>query len=39
MCVATKEYRKRNASGAVCDDPRIAVWPGRVDGVVAREEA
>jgi len=23
-----KEYRKRNASGAVCDDPRIAVGPG-----------
>jgi transposase len=25
---ARKEYRKRNASGAVCDDPRIAVGPG-----------
>jgi transposase len=25
---ALKEYRKRNASGAVCDDPRIAVGPG-----------
>ena len=23
-----KEYRKRNASGAVCDDPRVAVGPG-----------
>jgi D-xylose 1-dehydrogenase (NADP+, D-xylono-1,5-lactone-forming) len=34
-----KEYRKRNASGAVCDDPRIAVGAGRVDGVVARAEA
>jgi toxin FitB len=26
--IALKEYRKRNASGAVCDDPRIAVGPG-----------
>ena len=25
---SSKEYRKRNASGAVCDDPRIAVGPG-----------
>ena len=23
-----KEHRKRNASGALCDDPRIAVGPG-----------
>jgi hypothetical protein len=23
-----KEYRKRNVSGAVYDDPRIAVEPG-----------
>ena len=26
--IATKERRKRNASGALCDDPRIAVGPG-----------
>jgi len=25
---SVKEYRKRNASGAVCDDPRIALGPG-----------
>ena len=34
-----KEYRKRNASGAVYDDPRVAVGAGRFDGVVARAEA
>jgi hypothetical protein len=26
--LAMKEYRKRNASGAVYDDPRVAVGPG-----------
>ncbi|MEQ1486092.1 hypothetical protein [Methyloglobulus sp.] len=30
---------KRNASGAVYDDPRVAVGAGRVDGVGARAEA
>ena len=34
-----KEYRKRNASGAVYDDPRVAVGAGRFDGVGARAEA
>ena len=28
-----KEYRKRNASGAVYDDPRVAVGAGRFDEV------
>jgi hypothetical protein len=28
VSTASKEYRKRNASGAVCDAPRIAVGPG-----------
>jgi len=28
---AGKEYRKRNGSGAVYDDPRVAVWAGRFD--------
>ena len=36
---ALKEYRKRNGSGAVYDDPRVAVGAGRVDGVGARAEA
>lgn len=36
---ATEEYRKRNASGAVYDDPRVAVETGCFDGVVARAEA
>jgi len=26
---STKEYRKRNGSGAVYDDPRVAVGAGR----------
>ena len=30
-----KEYRKRNASGAVYDDPRVAVEAGCFDGVGA----
>ena len=30
---------KRNVSGAVYDDPRVAVGAGRVDGVGARAEA
>ncbi len=34
-----KEYRKRNDSGAVYDDPRVAVGAGRVDEVGARAEA
>jgi hypothetical protein len=34
-----KEYRKRNGSGAVYDDPRVAVGAGRVDGVGAQAEA
>ena len=34
-----KEYRKRNASGAVYDDPCVAVGAGRFDGVGARAEA
>ena len=34
-----KEYRKRNASGAVYDDPRVAVGVGRFDEVVALAEA
>jgi hypothetical protein len=36
---AKKEYRKRNGSGAVYDDPRVAVGAGRVDGVGAQAEA
>ena len=36
---AWKEYRKRNASGAVYDDPRVAVGVGRFDEVVALAEA
>ncbi|MDD5413075.1 MAG: hypothetical protein PHF31_17000 [Methylobacter sp.] len=34
-----KEYRKRNVSGAVYDDPRVAVAVGRFDEVVALAEA
>jgi len=34
-----KEYRKRNASGAVYDDPCVAVAVGRFDEVVALAEA
>jgi len=34
-----KEYRKRNGSGAVYDDPRVAVGTGRFDEVGARAEA
>jgi hypothetical protein len=34
-----KEYRKRNDSGAVCDDPRVAVEAGCFDEVGARAEA
>ena len=34
-----KEYRKRNASGAVYDDPRVAVGAGRFDEVGAAAEA
>ena len=36
---ALKEYRKRNGSGAVYDDPRVAVGAGRFDEVGARAEA
>ena len=36
---ATKEYRKRNASGAVYDDPRVAVGARRFDEVGAAAEA
>ena len=36
---AGKEYRKRNASGAVYDDPRVAVGAGRFDEVGAAAEA
>ena len=36
---ALKEYRKRNDSGAVYDDPRVAVGAGRFDEVGARAEA
>ncbi len=32
---AKKEYRKRNDSGAVYDDPRVAVEAGCFDGVGA----
>ena len=28
LFISLKEHRKRNASGALCDDPRIAVGPG-----------
>jgi hypothetical protein len=35
---AQKEYRKRNASGAVYDDPRVAVGAGRFDEVGAAAE-
>jgi hypothetical protein len=31
-----KEYRKRNGSGAVYDDPRVAVGAGRFNEVGAR---
>ena len=37
--VSEKEYRKRNGSGAVYDDPRVAVGAGRFDEVGARAEA
>jgi len=37
--LSSKEYRKRNASGAVYDAPRIAVAAGRFDEVVALAEA
>ncbi|MDD5412845.1 MAG: hypothetical protein PHF31_15820 [Methylobacter sp.] len=37
--LALKEYRKRNVSGAVYDDPRVAVAVGRFDEVVALAEA
>ncbi|MFA5920203.1 MAG: hypothetical protein WC856_02790 [Methylococcaceae bacterium] len=33
--LAMKEYRKRNDSGAVYDDPRVAVEAGCFDGVGA----
>jgi hypothetical protein len=36
---ALKEYRKRNASGAMYDDPRVAIAVGRFDEVVALAEA
>ena len=36
---SSKEYRKRNVSGAEYDDPRIDVEAGRVDEVGARAEA
>ena len=36
---AEKEYRKRNASGAVYDDPRVAVGAGRFDEVGAAAKA
>ena len=36
---SSKEYRKRNASGAVYDDPRVAVGAGRFDEVGAAAEA
>ena len=39
VVISMKEYRKRNASGAVYDDPRVAVGAGRFDAVVARAEA
>jgi hypothetical protein len=34
-----RSTRKRNASGAVYDAPRIAVAAGRVDGVGGQAEA
>jgi hypothetical protein len=37
--LSLKEYRKRNGSGAVYDDPRVAVGAGRFDEVGARAEA
>jgi len=37
--LALKEYRKRNGSGTVYDDPRVAVGAGRFDEVGARAEA
>ena len=37
--ILRRSTRKRNASGAVYDDPRVAVGAGRVDGVGARAEA
>ena len=39
MILSLKEYRKRNASGAVYDDPRVAVGAGRFDEVGAAAEA
>ena len=39
ITVPVKEYRKRNASGAEYDDPRVAVGAGRFDAVGARAEA
>ena len=33
--IALKEYRNRNASGAVYEAPRVAVGAGRFDGVGA----
>ena len=39
LWLAVKEYRKRNGSGAVYDDPRVAVGAGRFDEVGARAEA
>jgi hypothetical protein len=37
--ISLKEYRKRNDSGAVYDDPRVAVGAGCFDEVGARAEA
>ena len=39
MIRSLKEYRKRNGSGAVYDDPRVAVGAGRFDEVGAAAEA
>jgi len=39
LTISPKEYRKRNGSGAVYDDPRVAVGAGRFDEVGARAEA
>ena len=39
LLMSLKEHRKRNGSGAVYDDPRVAVGAGRFDEVGARAEA
>jgi hypothetical protein len=39
MTKSAKEYRKRNDSGAVYDDPRVALGAGRFDEVGARAKA